>query len=121
MLLLRQKLICNVIGLQENAGKSFRRISPKICNHRFLAMQDRLPKSADEPPIKCEGGNFFRVCYSSHSSLTELQTFVRYLQPKKVFPCDGPKDTKYEEVREAALGRLGDYSSVLRYLNWGIF
>ena len=31
-------------------------------------------------------------------SLNELQDFVRYLQPKKIFPCDVPKDMKYEEV-----------------------
>ena len=30
--------------------------------------------------------------------LNELQDFVRYLQPKKIFPCDVPKDMKYEEV-----------------------
>ena len=63
-----------------------------------LFFQDRLPKSSDDPPIKCEGGNFYRVCYSAHSSLSELLDFVRYFQPKKVIPCDMPKDMNYAEV-----------------------
>ena len=32
------------------------------------------------------GGQYYRVCYSCHSSLTELMEFVKYFKPKKVHP-----------------------------------
>lgn len=73
----------------------------EVCRIRPSAMffsQDRLPKTAGDPPVKCEGGNVYRVCYSCHSSLTELRLFVKYFQPKKIIPCDMPKDMSCDEV-----------------------
>lgn len=40
--------------------------------------------------VKCEGGQYYRVCYSSHSSLDELVEFVRYFRPKRIVPCVVP-------------------------------
>ena len=37
--------------------------------------KDRIDKV-----IKCVGGESYRVCYSCHSSLSELKDFVKYFQ-----------------------------------------
>ena len=88
-----------VINSFEPNFSSKSRLNRSINILNLNSIQDRLPKSPDDPPVKCEGGNYFRVCYSCHSSLSELQDFVRYFQPKKIVPCDMPKDMKYEEVQ----------------------
>ena len=42
--------------------------------------------------IKCH-----RVCYSTHSSLTELESFIRHFAPRKVIPCVLPDRRKRPE------------------------
>ncbi len=41
-----------------------------------------------------EGGEFHRVCYSSHSSLSELVTFVKYFKPGNIVPIVMPPGMK---------------------------
>jgi len=48
-------------------------------------------KELAQQVIKCTGGDSYRVCYSCHSSLTELRQFVAYFQPKRVTPCVIPR------------------------------
>ena len=45
------------------------------------------------------GGQYYRVCYSCHSSLTELMEFVKYFKPKKVHPSVKPPGMNLDEVR----------------------
>ena len=44
------------------------------------------------------GGQYYRVCYSCHSSLTELMEFVKYFKPKKVHPSVKPPGMNLDEV-----------------------
>ena len=38
-----------------------------------------------------------RVCFSTHSSLSELERFVKHFAPKKVVPCVVPKRFRFQE------------------------
>ena len=44
------------------------------------------------------GGQYYRVCYSCHSSLTELMEFVKYFNPKKVHPSAKPPGMNLDQV-----------------------
>ena len=57
------------------------------------AGQDRLVSVS-------QGGSNYRVCYSNHASLTELETFVRHFAPAQITPCAIPPNSSKEEVRE---------------------
>lgn len=71
--------------------------------------KSRLAEMVGEDKVaKCTGGQMYRVCYSCHSSLNELKDFVKYFQPKKVFPCVLPKDSTYQQVMEL-LGTVMDH------------
>lgn len=48
--------------------------------------------------VKTCGRTLYRVCYSSHSSMSELIAFVKYFNPKKVIPCAIPPGSTLEEV-----------------------
>ena len=53
-----------------------------------------------------------RVCFSTHSSLSELERFVKYFAPKKVVPCVVPKRfqerlDQFQETFSALLQRCG--------------
>ena len=72
----------------------------EICHIRPSAMYfktSRLKRSEDKV-IKCIGDKSYRVCYSSHSSLTELQHFVNYIKPNLIFPCALPKGMTHQDV-----------------------
>jgi hypothetical protein len=62
--------------------------------------QERLARANDEnrPGVHCQGGDLYRVCYSSHSSLSELLAFVKYFQPKSIVPIVIPKDSNEGSV-----------------------
>ena len=40
----------------------------------------------------------YRVCYSTHASLSEIQTFIKYLKPEKIVPCVLPSDDEKRRV-----------------------
>ncbi|XP_022256709.1 protein artemis-like [Limulus polyphemus] len=42
--------------------------------------------------------NFYRVCYSMHSSLTEIQDLIRHLKPINVYPNVVPKGSTVSEI-----------------------
>merc|ERR1740128_1450254 len=67
----------------------------------------------DFPMSVTQGGNNYRVCYSCHSSLSELKTFVQHFAPKKITPCAIPSNSSKEEVKEILSSFLEDveYSS----------
>ena len=53
-----------------------------------------------------------RVCFSTHSSLSELERFVKHFAPKKVVPCVVPKRfqerlDQFQETFSALLQRCG--------------
>lgn len=41
----------------------------------------------------------FNVCYSTHASFDELQKFIHYFEPEKVYPCVCPEKVKYKIFR----------------------
>ena len=45
------------------------------------------------------GGTSYRVCYSNHSSLTEIEHFVRYLRPQQITPCAMPFRSTKEDLQ----------------------
>ena len=45
-----------------------------------------------------KGKNSYRVCYSTHSSLEELEIFVKHFSPDKITPCAIPPGSSKEEV-----------------------
>ncbi len=53
--------------------------------------------------MKNDGGQYYRVCYSSHSSLTELMEFVRHFKPQKIVPCVQPRGMTLDQVRNPTL------------------
>ena len=72
----------------------------EVCQIRPSAMYfktSRLERSENKV-VKCVGGQSYRVCYSSHSSLTELKAFVNYFKPILVFPCALPKEMTHQDV-----------------------
>ena len=72
----------------------------EVCQIRPSAMYfktSRLERTEDKV-VKCVGGQSYRVCYSSHSSLTELQDFVNYFKPNLIFPCALPKGMTHQDV-----------------------
>ena len=50
---------------------------------------------------------YYRVCYSSHSSMDELCEFVRYFRPKRVVPCVVPKEMSMVQVRIQGVRKVG--------------
>ena len=57
------------------------------------AGQDRLVSVS-------QGGSNYRVCYSTHSIMTELERFVRHFRPLQITPCAIPPNSTKEEVRD---------------------
>ena len=45
-----------------------------------------------------ESPTFHRVCYSCHSSYTEIRHFIYYLKPRKVLPNVIPSNETREKV-----------------------
>lgn len=72
----------------------------EVCQIRPSAMyfnEARL-KATQPRGVKCVGGNYYRVCYSCHSSRDELMDFVRYFKPRKLIPSVIPQGYSLEEV-----------------------
>lgn len=42
--------------------------------------------------------NYHRVCYSMHSSYSEIRYFVGYIRPQTVYPNVAPNNSTLEEV-----------------------
>ena len=45
-----------------------------------------------------KGGSSYRVCYSTHSSMEELEMFVTHFSPAQITPCAVPPGFTKEEV-----------------------
>ena len=61
--------------------------------------QEKLKEIGNTTAVHVGGkGEFWRVCYSCHSSLQELLEFVKYLQPKSIIPTVLPNNTSETEV-----------------------
>jgi hypothetical protein len=79
------------------SGKPF-----EVCQIRPSAMyfsKEKMGELDDNKVMRHVGGQFYRVCYSCHSSLTELLEFCRYFKPKKVVPCALPRGMSSDDVR----------------------
>jgi len=60
---------------------------------------DKLTKAGlDRVMYETQGENYYRICYSCHSSLTELKHFVQHFSPKRIRPCVIPLNSSREEV-----------------------
>ncbi|KAK0179567.1 hypothetical protein PV327_005308 [Microctonus hyperodae] len=46
-----------------------------------------------------ENSRRFYVCYSCHSSHDELEAFIKYFSPDKLYPCVCPNNLKFEEFK----------------------
>ena len=47
-----------------------------------------------------QGGSNYRICYSNHASLSEIETFVRHFSPGQITPCAIPPNSSKQEVRD---------------------
>lgn len=61
-----------------------------------------------------QGGSNYRVCYSCHSSLTELRVFVQHFSPQKITPCAIPPNSSRGEVGRILADFLDSGLSLLR-------
>ena len=53
-----------------------------------------------EYPVIHQGGEFYRVCYSCHSSLEELLNFVHYFPHNKLIPIVIPQNRTKQDVMD---------------------
>ena len=62
--------------------------------------QDRMAelKEASGMVGVSKGKDSYRVCYSTHSSMEELEIFVKHFSPDKITPCAIPPGSSKEEV-----------------------
>ena len=63
--------------------------------------------------IFVQGGSNYRVCYSNHASLTELEQFIRHFAPLQITPCAIPPNSSKEEVRDILASFLSDEDSLV--------
>ena len=45
------------------------------------------------------GGSNYRVCYSNHSSMVEIEQFVRHFSPQQITPCAMPFRSTKDDIR----------------------
>ena len=101
-------------------NKSHRRDLPCNKNEPFTVRQIKpsamffTKEKLEKHGINChEGGEFHRVCYSCHSSLEELQEFVKYFQPASICPIVlPPKCSNVHQVLDLLLPVIEDSESV---------
>ena len=72
-----------------------RRIKPSA----MFFTQTKLSKSKENTTYE-EYSEFYRVCFSAHSSMDELLEFVNYFKPKSIVPIAKPKHLTAKEVIE---------------------
>ncbi len=98
----------------------------EVCHIKPSAMYFARSKVKDlkDKVVKSTGPQFFRVCFSCHSSLQELRDFVQHFMPAKLVPCAIPKSYTMQKVLDhfkdilphdsidlnATLGALGSLS-----------
>ncbi|CAG7830637.1 unnamed protein product [Allacma fusca] len=63
---------------------------------------DKTAQAETRSPIMKKGG-FLTVCYSMHSSLTEIAKMIDYLKPVAVTPVVKPNGCSMQEVQEALI------------------
>ena len=81
----------------------------EVCQIKPTAMyftQERM-KDKEDKIVHCVGANYYRVCYATHSSLTELKEFVEYFKPKKLIPCVVPEGMNARDV-------LAEFDQILK-------
>ena len=72
-----------------------RRIKPSA----MFFTQTKLAKARENTTYE-EHNEFYRVCFSAHSSLEELLEFVNYFKPNSIVPIAKPKHLSAKEVIE---------------------
>jgi len=75
----------------------------EVCQIRPSAIyftQAKMAGLMDKVVSVSQGGSNYRVCFSCHSSLTELTTFVQHFKPLQITPCSVPPGSTKEELRE---------------------
>ena len=77
----------------------------KICYIKLSAMfftQNRMAEleagGKDKIAALSKEGNSYRICYSTHSSMEEIESFVRHFRPLQITPCAIPPNSSKEEV-----------------------
>jgi len=74
-----------------------------VCTIRPSAMfftQTRMAEIKEDSGMVgvSKGKDSYRVCYSTHSSLEELEIFVKHFSPDQITPCAIPPGSSKEEV-----------------------
>ncbi len=72
----------------------------EVCHIRPSAMYFSRSRNLEDKVVKLSSPQYYRVCYSCHSSLQELLAFVRHFRPKRLIPCVKPPNSSISEVLE---------------------
>ena len=72
-----------------------------------------------EYPVIHQGGEFYRVCYSCHSSLEELLNFVNYFPHHKLIPIVIPQNCTKQDVMDLLTSSNGNNKISLANISAG--
>ena len=81
------------------SGVSVCHIKPSAMYFTQRKMAQLAASGQDSLVSVSQGGGSYRVCYSTHSSMAELEMFVRYFSPLQITPCAIPPYSTKEELR----------------------
>jgi len=97
------------LSCQPSGGVALCRIRPSA----MFFTQDRMGDLKEASGLEnlvgvSKGTSSYRVCYSTHSSLEELEIFVKYFSPSQMTPCAIPRGSTKEEVGDILESFLQD-------------
>ena len=75
-----------------------------------------LESEGQDPGLSVShGGSNYRVCYSNHSSLTEIEKFVRHFRPQQITPCAMPCRSTKEDLQNILASFLEISNIIINY------